>query len=134
MREVVLPMVLRGEDDYRGVVIEALGRYHGTYAVPAMTGVAKLDGPLQDDAVTAVAVAPENGALRNPSSLSAMLHTGFDRNSSEAYERDVVELRRAAGEGVDRLEHARDCRAREAEKKDALPRFQFLARDLVCRV
>ena len=45
---------MRGEDDFRGAVIEALGDYKAAYAVAAIIEVAKLDGPLQDDAITAL--------------------------------------------------------------------------------
>ena len=47
--------MLRGEDLFRGSVIVALGDYGGTYALEELTTVARLDGPLQDDAVTALA-------------------------------------------------------------------------------
>jgi HEAT repeat protein len=53
-RAVLLPLVTRGEDVFRGAVIDALGDYHDAYALEAIAGVAALDGPLQDDAVTAI--------------------------------------------------------------------------------
>jgi HEAT repeat protein len=53
-RDAILPLVMRGEDDFRGAVIEALGDYGATFSVDQITEVAKLDGPLQDDAVTAL--------------------------------------------------------------------------------
>ena len=53
-REVMLPLVTRGEDFFRGAVLEALGDYDGTYALPRIIEVAKLEGPLQDDAITAL--------------------------------------------------------------------------------
>jgi HEAT repeat protein len=53
-REALLPLVLRGEDYFRGAVIEALGDYKARYALEAITSVARLDGPLQDDAITAI--------------------------------------------------------------------------------
>jgi hypothetical protein len=53
-RAVLVPLVTRGEDLFRGAVIEALGDYHCTAAVPAIAEVAALDGPLQDDALTAL--------------------------------------------------------------------------------
>ena len=40
----------RGEDFFRSAVIEALGDYKAQYAFDAITAIAKLDGPLQDDA------------------------------------------------------------------------------------
>lgn len=46
--------VSRGEDFFRSVVIEALGDYKAGYAFDAIAGVAKLDGPLLDDAALAL--------------------------------------------------------------------------------
>lgn len=54
VRDALTPLVTRGEDIYRGAVIEALGDYDGRYALGPITSVAELDGPLQDDAVTAL--------------------------------------------------------------------------------
>jgi HEAT repeat protein len=54
VREALTPLVTRGEDIYRGAVIEALGDYQGRYALAPITSVAELDGPLQDDAITAL--------------------------------------------------------------------------------
>ena len=53
-REALVPLVIRGEDLFRGALIEALGDYGATYAVASIAEVAKLDGPLQDDAITAL--------------------------------------------------------------------------------
>ena len=53
-REVLAPMVLRGEDFFRGSAIEALGEYGASFALPDILQVAQLDGPLQDDAITAI--------------------------------------------------------------------------------
>jgi hypothetical protein len=44
----------RGEDFFRSVVIEALGDYKAQYAFDAIADIARLDGPLQDDAVLAL--------------------------------------------------------------------------------
>jgi HEAT repeat protein len=52
--DALAPLVARGEDFFRGAVIEALGDYRAKYAVQAIVEVAKLDGPLQDDAITAL--------------------------------------------------------------------------------
>ncbi|MCC7007275.1 MAG: HEAT repeat domain-containing protein [Acidobacteria bacterium] len=50
----LLPLVSKGEDMFRGAVIEALGDHKTRVALPAILDVARLDGPLQDDAFTAV--------------------------------------------------------------------------------
>jgi hypothetical protein len=55
VRAALLKDVTRGEDVFRSAVIEALGLHKATYAVPALAKVAALDGPLQDDAVVALA-------------------------------------------------------------------------------
>jgi hypothetical protein len=55
VRAVLLKDVNRGEDVFRGAVIEALGTHKATWAVPALSVIAALDGPLQDDAVIALA-------------------------------------------------------------------------------
>lgn len=54
VREALGPLITRGEDYFRGSVIEALGDYRAAWAVPAIAEIAKLDGPLQDDAITAL--------------------------------------------------------------------------------
>jgi hypothetical protein len=53
-RDALLILVLRGEDYFRGAVIGALGDYKAQYAVARITEIAQLDGPLQDDAITAL--------------------------------------------------------------------------------
>ncbi len=54
VRAAVTPLITRGEDYFRGSVIEALGDYRAVWAAPIIAEVAKLDGPLQDDAITAI--------------------------------------------------------------------------------
>lgn len=54
VRDVLLRDVMRGVDFHRSTVIEALGDYKHTYAVPKFVETAQLDGPLQDDAVLAL--------------------------------------------------------------------------------
>jgi HEAT repeat protein len=54
VRAALVPLVTRGEDLFRSAVIEALGDYHAKYAAAPIADVAKLDGPLQDDAVMAL--------------------------------------------------------------------------------
>ena len=53
-RAAMTQLVTRGQDFFRSVVIEALGDYKAAYAAAAIAEVAKLDGPLQDDAALAL--------------------------------------------------------------------------------
>jgi HEAT repeat protein len=54
VRQVLLREAGRGQDFFRSAVIEALGEFKAQYAVDALTAIAKLDGPLQND--TAIAL------------------------------------------------------------------------------
>jgi hypothetical protein len=56
-------LVLRGQDLYRSAVIEALGDYHGSYALANIMEVARRDGPLQEDAVLAMGKLGDKRAL-----------------------------------------------------------------------
>ena len=88
----------RGEDFFRGAVIEALGDYKAQYAVPAILAVAKLDGPLQDDAVLALGKIGDKSTLetmaalqrsaprnRQPSIASAICLLGVNCESHETF-------------------------------------------------
>jgi HEAT repeat protein len=63
VRQALLREVSRGEDFFRSAVIEALGDYKAQYAVDAISAVAKLDGPLQDDAALALGKIGDKRAL-----------------------------------------------------------------------
>jgi hypothetical protein len=54
VRPVMDGLVLKGEAFFRSIVIEALGDHRGAYALPNIVAVAKIDGPLQDDAALAI--------------------------------------------------------------------------------
>lgn len=54
VQQALVRDVGRGEDFFRGAVIEALGDYKASFARQAITVVAQLDGPLQDDAAIAL--------------------------------------------------------------------------------
>jgi HEAT repeat protein len=54
VQQVLLREANRGQDFFRSTVIEALGAHRAAYAIPALTAIAKQDGPLQDDAVIAL--------------------------------------------------------------------------------
>ncbi|HVL66640.1 MAG TPA: HEAT repeat domain-containing protein [Vicinamibacterales bacterium] len=62
-RDTMVALVPRGQDFFRGAVIEAIGDYRGAYAFDALTAVARLEGPLQDDAVLALGKIGDKRAL-----------------------------------------------------------------------
>jgi HEAT repeat protein len=62
-RQALVREVSRGEDFFRSAVIEALGDYKAQYAIDALIAVAKLDGPLQDDAALALGKIGDKRAL-----------------------------------------------------------------------
>ena len=52
--DVLMRDAMRGVDYFRSTVIEAIGDYKVTAAMPRLVEIAKLEGPLQDDAATAI--------------------------------------------------------------------------------
>jgi HEAT repeat protein len=68
-RDVMTGLVMKGQAFFRSVVIEALGDYRGAYAIKPIVEVAKIDGPLQDDATLALGKLGDKSAL---STLSAL--------------------------------------------------------------
>jgi HEAT repeat protein len=52
--EVLMRDAMRGVDYFRSTVIEAIGDYKVTTAMPRLVEIARLEGPLQDDAATAI--------------------------------------------------------------------------------
>ena len=52
--DVLIRDAMRGVDYFRSTVIEAIGDYKVTAAMPRLVEIAKLEGPLQDDAATAI--------------------------------------------------------------------------------
>ena len=69
VQEMLLRDITRGVDHFRSMVIEALGDYRRVYAVPRLIDVAKLEGPLQDDAVLALGKIGDKQALSVLASL-----------------------------------------------------------------
>ena len=65
-------LVMKGHDQFRGTVIEALGDYRVGAALGPITTVAKLEGPLQDDAVLAIG---KIGDKRGLETLAALQRT-----------------------------------------------------------
>ena len=68
-RDVLVREITRGEDFFRSAVVEALGDYRARYAFDALTAIAKLDGPLQDDAVLALGKIGDKRALETFAAL-----------------------------------------------------------------
>ena len=54
VRQALLREVNRGQDFFRSAVIEALGDHKAAYAADALSKIAQLEGPLQDDAALAL--------------------------------------------------------------------------------
>jgi len=69
VRDVMTGLVMRGQDFFRSGVIEAIGDFKGTYAFGPLTEVAKLEGPLQDDAVIALGKLGDKRALETFAAL-----------------------------------------------------------------
>ena len=63
VRQALLREVGRGEDFFRSAVIEALGDHKAQYAYDALNAIAKLEGPLQDDAAIALGKIGDKRAL-----------------------------------------------------------------------
>ena len=72
LRDVMSGLVMKGQDVFRAGVIEALGDYKAAYALKPIAEVAKLDGPLQDDAVLAIG---KLGDKRGLETLAALQRT-----------------------------------------------------------
>lgn len=63
VQKALVREAMRGEDFFRGGVIEALGDYRAAYAYDTIKSVALLDGPLQDDAALALGKLGDRRAL-----------------------------------------------------------------------
>jgi HEAT repeat protein len=137
VRAALLREVARGEDFFRSAVIEALGDHKAQYAFDAITAVAKLDGPLQDDAALALGKIGDKRALETlaaiqrtaprhtqPSVAAAICLLGVNCESHEGYLGDALkfsdknagfqELLRAAAAGLAALAVAGHAEAADA--------------------
>ena len=56
-------LVMKGQDLFRAVAIEALGEHRGVHALQPIIEVARMEGPLQDDAVLAIGRLGEKSGL-----------------------------------------------------------------------
>jgi HEAT repeat protein len=63
VRQTMAGLVMKGQAFFRSVVIEALGDHRGAYALKPIIEVAKIDGPLQDDAALALGKIGDKSAL-----------------------------------------------------------------------
>lgn len=137
VRATMSGLVMKGQDLFRAAVIEALGDRKAAYALDAMMAVAKLDGPLQDDAVLAIGKAGDKRGLhalaalqrtahrvRQPTIAAAICLIGSNCASHRAYLQDTLtfatsnsgfqELLRAAASGLAALAVAGDVQAAES--------------------
>ena len=69
VRKAMTQLVVSGHDFFRSEVIQALGDYKAVYALDAITNVAKLEGPLQDDAILAIGKIGEKRSLETLAAL-----------------------------------------------------------------
>jgi HEAT repeat protein len=136
-RQALVKEVSRGEDFFRSAVIEALGDYKAPYAFDALTAVAKLEGPLQDDAALALGKIGDKRALETlaaiqrtaprvaqPSIATAICLLGVNCESHQSYLVDTLkfseknpgfqELVRGAAAGLGALAVAGRSQAAEA--------------------
>jgi HEAT repeat protein len=63
VRQTLEGLVMKGQAFFRSVVIEALGDHRGAFALKPILEVAKIDGPLQDDAALALGKIGDKSAL-----------------------------------------------------------------------
>ena len=137
LRQALLREVTRGEDFFRSAVIEALGDYKAAFAFDALVAVAKLEGPLQDDAALALGKIGDKRALETlaaiqrtaprqtqPSIATAICLLGVNCESHEGYLVEALkfsdknpgfqELLRAAAGGLGTLAVAGHAEAAQA--------------------
>ena len=94
VQRALLGEIGRGLDFFRGAVIDALGRRRAGYAFNGVAAVAKIQGPLQDDAVIAL------GRIGGPRALAELKPLAADA-PSQALELTLVAAQCLAGEGCD---------------------------------
>ena len=120
VRERLIADIDRGVDFFRGAVIEALGDYGAAYALDPLMRIADGPGPLQDDAILALARIGDARALPAVSSLqgrdavlepmvsAAAASLGAD---PEEHARFVAESLRFAAAAVDHQDLLRSAAA-----------------------
>lgn len=103
VRQAMTALVTKGQDFFRSVVIEALGDQKAAYAQAAIADVARLDGPLQDDAVLALGKIGDKSQLgvlaevqraapreNQPSIAAAICLIGVNCDAHERYLSDML--------------------------------------------
>jgi HEAT repeat protein len=63
VREALTREAMRGQDFFRSAVIEALGEHRAAYALDTLIDIARLDGPLRDEAALALGRIGDRRAL-----------------------------------------------------------------------
>ena len=63
VRDVLMRDAMRGQDYFRSSVIESLGDYRIAAAMPRLVEIARIEGPLQDDAVLSLGKLGDKAAL-----------------------------------------------------------------------
>jgi HEAT repeat protein len=106
----------RGLDFFRISVIEALGERRAAYAVEAIAAAAKLDGPIQDDAVLALG---RIGGARATEALSALTPEGPEATASLHAAQCMLD-RDCAGRIKALVEIASDARASSQATRAAI--------------
>jgi HEAT repeat protein len=102
-RAAMTALVTKGQDFFRSVVIEALGDQKAAYALAPIAEVARLDGPLQDDAVLAIGKIGDKARLgllaevqrtapreNQPSIAAAICLLGVNCDAHEKYLADML--------------------------------------------
>ncbi|HEV3057246.1 MAG TPA: HEAT repeat domain-containing protein [Vicinamibacterales bacterium] len=144
VRQALVREVNRGADFFRSAVVEALGDYKAQYAYDALTAIAKLDGPLQEDAALALGKIGDKRALETlaglqrtaprkaqPSIAAAVCLLGVNCGSHENYlvetlkfsDRNIgfQELLRSAASGLGALAVAGHTEAADALIEVGIP-------------
>jgi HEAT repeat protein len=105
VQKMLTSLVMRGQDLYRSAVIDALGDYKASYAFAPISEVAKLDGPLQEDAILALGKLGDKRALevlqglqksaprvRQPAVAAAICLLGINCGSHEKFIVDTMQF------------------------------------------
>ena len=103
VQKTLSSLVMRGQDLYRSAVIDALGDYKAAYAYAPIAEVAKIDGPLQEDAVLALGKIGDKRALgvlqplqktapraRQPAVAAAICLLGINCDSHQKFVIDTM--------------------------------------------